>query len=133
MTPTIIPDVLESSASAIAEKVNLIQGFSDRFHIDIIDGLYADNLTIMPEAIKDINFNKLNLDLHLLTEEPIDYVASCATLKDAAGIRVIGQIEHMGSQIDFVTTTHSFRLVAGLALDLYTPLEALTKSVLDQV
>lgn len=98
----------------------------ERVHLDIIDGVFADNLTVMPEDLHTIAFEDLGIDFHLMTEEPIDYIATCADLLEySGGVRVIGQVERMGDLQEFVVTAAEAECEVGLAVNLETPVEAI--------
>ncbi|MCH7951534.1 hypothetical protein IH980_02250 [Patescibacteria group bacterium] len=135
----IIPAILEESVEEVQKKIERVRKFGpapegvgliSRVQIDVIDGEYADNLTAMPSDLVDIDFGVLNLDFHFMTEEPVDYVLECSELhKTTSDVRVIGQVERMGSQEDFVKEAEHFGCQAGLALDLYTPISSLRKNL----
>jgi len=44
----IIPTILTDNIDEVKEKFGLLAGQVDRVQIDIIDGKFADNLTIAP-------------------------------------------------------------------------------------
>jgi ribulose-phosphate 3-epimerase len=47
----------------------------DCFHIDIMDGHFVPNITIGPGVVKDIRrITRLPLDVHLMIEQPLDWV-----------------------------------------------------------
>jgi ribulose-phosphate 3-epimerase len=48
----------------------------DFFHIDIMDGHFVPNITFGPDILRDIRkLTKLPLDVHLMIEEPFDWVS----------------------------------------------------------
>lgn len=126
----IIPDVLEVDVSDIAQKVELVKESFERFHVDIIDGLFVDNLTVSLGDLKGIDFGELKLDLHLMVDDPVAWVEECVELKPG---RVIGQIERMGSQREFVDWVKGYEVGVGLAVDLYTPVSSIEMEVLSDV
>jgi ribulose-phosphate 3-epimerase len=97
--------------------------------IDIIDGVFADNKTVEPSVLSNIDTN-LKLDFHLMVDEPINWVEKCA---DAGVDRIIGQIEKMSSQVEFVGKVTSAGLKVGLAIDLGTPVSKLDSLVLNNL
>lgn len=127
----IIPGILEHSVDQVMAKVALLPATVSRIHLDVIDGVFADNLTPLPSDYREIEFGKRLIDFHLMVEEPVDYVSDCANLKArAGGIRVIGQVERMGKQAEFVTLAQGLKCGVGLGLDLYTPVSAIERQVL---
>lgn len=127
----IIPTILESSVSALMEKVKKVKSRTDRIQIDIVDGVFADVLTVSPTDVLDVDFGKLAVDLHLMTEEPVNFLDECADLHTrVTRLRVIGQIERMSNQGNFIDEAHNLNCSAGLALALYTPLSSVRPKVL---
>ena len=93
--------------------------------IDIIDGLFADNVTITPADLAEIDFGELSCDLHLMTEEPLDFVYEAIDQKSQVPFRaMIAQVERMSRQADFLQIVRSNTWQPGLSLNLYTPIEA---------
>jgi ribulose-phosphate 3-epimerase len=105
--------------------------------VDIIDGLFADNITLTPLDLHEVDFGEMSCDLHLMTEEPLDYVYEAIdsntvnydeAKKDVITTKVpvraiIGQIERMSNQQDFLQAVKGQNWQAGLSLDLYTPID----------
>lgn len=94
--------------------------------IDIVDGIFADNHTFTPQDLVDVDFGNLQIDFHLMTEEPMDYVweleEHCRHLPIRA---VFGQIEKMTYQEAFLEEVKKQEWRAGLALNLFTPIESI--------
>lgn len=113
----IIPGILEEKWSDIEKKINLIKSFAKTVHIDIIDGKFAANTTFLdPRPFKKYS-QDLFLELHMMVDEPIDYLKSFA---QAGFKRFLGHVEMMSSQNDFIAKAQTFG-EAGLALDGPTP------------
>lgn len=130
----IIPGILESSVSAIQEKVNRLKGLVDRVHIDVIDGMFADNVT--PDAVDllDVDFGELAVDLHLMVEEPINIIDDAVALRErVSSLRLIVQIERMSNRHEFVREARKARCDVGFALDLYTPISSIEPELLEQL
>ncbi len=123
-----IPEA-QSQVMAIASvpKIRTVQ-------IDIIDGQYVDNVTITPSDLPEIDFAEMSCDLHLMTEEPLDFLHEAIALRESIPVRaVIGQIERMSHQRDFLLSVKEQNWVPGLSLDLYTPIEEIDEDVWDTV
>lgn len=124
----IVPTMLVSTPEEWQERVERIRGVFDRVQIDVIDGKFAET--------KTLNFSQMTgaenfqLDLHLMVEEPINWVEKCRRLN--AGW-VTGQIEWMSDQMKFVEMVKMGNMKAGLALDLDTKLDQLDKTVLSEI
>jgi ribulose-phosphate 3-epimerase len=128
--PAILSDSLEF-VQAELERFSALQPRPQAVQIDIIDGQFADNITIESGAITELNTHGIPLDLHLMTVEPIEQ------LEEFWGNRqirtIIAQIERMSSVKDFVAAVQEGGWHAGLSLDLYTPVEALAEENLDGI
>ena len=117
----IIPGILEKDFSEIQKKIELVSSFSKTIHIDIIDGKFADNTTVLdPESFKKYA-GDFFLEVHLMVEEPINYLEPFAK---SGFKRFIGHVEKMSSVTDFVAKAEDLGEV-GLALDLPTETESL--------
>ena len=109
----IIPGILEKDWDSIEEKLKHILTFTNIAHIDIIDGKFVNNKTFLDPAPFKKYSDRIFLEVHLMVEEPADYVEQFA----AAGFRrFLGHIEHMSSQAEFVELAKKCGEV-GLALD----------------
>lgn len=122
----IIPAILTTDIREVEEKLTRAEGIVRRVQIDIIDGVFAENRTIEPSALEVVETD-LSLDMHLMTKEPIDWVERAAR---GGADRIIGQIEMMASQVEFVGKAVEIGLQVGLAIDLNTEIEALDPVVL---
>ena len=125
--PTILTDNMaeaQQQLDAVAGKVRTVQ-------IDIIDGQFADNLTLEPLDFLTLNFHDLKADAHLMTVDPIQDVIELAQLPNLR--HIVGQIERMPSQEAFAEHVWSYKKGAGLSLDLYTPLEEIDETLLDKL
>lgn len=112
----------------LAKESNLLEAIQ----IDIVDGIFADNHTFTPQDLVDIDFGDLQIDFHLMTEEPMDYVWELEEHCKELPIRsVFGQIEKMSYQSAFLEEVKKQDWKAGLALDLYTPIEAIDEDSWD--
>ena len=102
------------------------EGKIDRIQVDICDGQFADYKTVGPEVFKDLNL-KSKRDFHLMVKEPVNWVEKCARV---GADRIIGQIEMMTSQPEFVKKVQEVGCQIGLAIDIETPIEQIDDSIL---
>lgn len=126
----IVPAVLESSVEAVQEKVDRLKGVSKVVGVDIVDGVFADNLTISAEDLRDVDFSELEVEVQLMTEYPIELLGA---LSGAGVSRVFGHVERMGSKEEFIKTAIDLVIKPGLALDLYTPVEEIDRDLWDKL
>jgi len=121
----VIPAILTTDIREIEEKIGLAEGLVKRVQIDVLDGVFAPNRTIDPAFLERIETD-LDLDFHLMTKEPADWVERA--VRGGAG-RIIGQIEKMESQLDFVGKVQEVGPSVGLAVDLETRISELDPAV----
>lgn len=115
----IIPGILEKEWEAIERKIEIVRPFATSLHIDLLDGKFAPNISFMDPKPFAKYAHDFVLEVHMMVEEPVQYVDSFA----AAGFqRFIGHIEQMSDQAAFVAKGQLLGEV-GLALDGPTPVE----------
>jgi ribulose-phosphate 3-epimerase len=122
----IIPSILTNDPNELKEKLERCEGLVDRVHIDIIDGIFAKNKTIDPSALSDLE-TELKLDFHLMVKEPVNWVEKCVR---GGADRIIGQIEYMRDQVEFVGKVQEVGASIGLAVDLKTDIGKLDPVIL---
>lgn len=123
----LVPAILAKTTEQYRTTLSKARRLTDRFHIDIIDGKYVDNLTVQPRDIQKQIDNKM--DMHLMVEDPFWYAQQCVKLNPHI---VIVQLESSGDIIkalEFVTK-NGFR--AGISFNPNTDVESL-KKYLDMV
>ena len=130
--PAILTDSLKQVRAEL-DAVGEIEGI-EVFQVDVIDGNFADNLTVTPVDLTEIDFGQEQIDLHLMVEEPLDYVYEAIGHKDALPIRaVIAQVEKMSHQRPFIEEVKQNQWKVGLSLDLYTPLESIDEASWEEI
>lgn len=122
----IIPAILTDDISELTSLETRAEGVVERIQIDVIDNKFAANSTVDPAVLKNI-ITILNLDFHLMVKDPIDWIEHCVQAKNN---RIIGQIEFMQSQKDFIKKVQDAGSLAGLAVDLATGINKLDQDVL---
>lgn len=125
----IIPAILTGSPEELRLLLSKAEGVVERAQIDIIDGVFAANKTIDPSALENIDTN-LKIDFHLMTKEPVDWVEKCVR---GMADRIIGQVELMSNQVEFVGKVQEVGASVGLAIDLDTPVSKLDSAILNSL
>jgi len=131
----IYPALLSDSRSELQRQLDLIgQQCSSELvslvQVDVIDGKFADNVTLTPSDLPDLNWGDLQLDIHLMVEEPLDYVYELIDVKNQLPIRgVIAQVERMTNRDLFLEEVEKNGWLPGLSLDLFTPVDELETQV----
>jgi len=115
----VIPGILEQTWPEIERKLELIKPFAKTVHIDIIDGVFANNKTFLdPQPFKKYS-NDFFFELHMMVAEPINYLKPWG---EAGFKRFLGHIEKMSNQEEFIQTAKQFG-DASLAIDGPTRIE----------
>ena len=123
----VVPAILTSDPGELTKFLALVEGVVKRVQVDIIDGDFVENKTIDPEVFEHVD-TELLVDFHLMVKEPKNWVERCAR---AGADRIIGQIEMMSSQEEFVGKVQEVGAYVGLAIDLDTPVENLENSIIN--
>ena len=123
--PAILTDDLDEAKDMLFESESKVS----RVQIDIIDGEFANNTTIVPEDLAKIK-TKLLLDYHLMVDEPVNWVERCVR---GQADRIIGHIEKMKDQKEFIEKVKENGLGVGLAIDTNTPISDIDTEVLNKL
>lgn len=98
----------------IKEQIEILNERADFFHVDIMDGHYVKNITLSPSFIEAINkITKLPIDVHLMTENPQDFIEELARVKttyicphaetiNKDAFRVIKKIKDVGCKVGII-------------------------------
>jgi ribulose-phosphate 3-epimerase len=125
----IIPTILTNSPQEAMDKLASLEGLIDKVQIDIIDGVFANNRTIDPEALLDLE-GTYKFDFHLMVKNPIDWVEKVSRVGANA---IISQIEMMDDQFEYMGKVQEVGALVGIALDLDTPIEKINPEVLGSI
>ncbi len=108
----------------IKNQLEILNKRADMYHIDIMDGHFCKNITLSPDFIRAAGrAAKLPMDVHLMTENPNDwlepvakagatYIAPHAETINTDAFRVLARIKELGCK-------------AGVVLNPATPLQAI--------
>lgn len=124
----IYPAILTDSFEVAQSQLDMVQAHPEieAVQVDIIDGFFADTLTVSPLDLATMDFGQLKCDLHLMVDEPLDFVFEATALKDQIPIQsIIAQVERMSWQSEYLQEVRRYGWKVGLSLDIYTPLEAI--------
>jgi ribulose-phosphate 3-epimerase len=118
------PSILAANFSKLAEEVKEVeQAGAKLIHIDVMDGHFVPNITMGPivvEALRPVT--KLPLDVHLMIENPDNYIESFAK---AGADYITVHVEacpHLHRTIQLI---RSFGVKPGVVLNPHTPIESI--------
>lgn len=126
----IAPSILSADFAKLGnEIVEVEKGGADYIHVDVMDGHFVPNITIGPlivEAIRPIT--KLPLDVHLMIENPDQYIEAFA--KAGADIITVHveACRHLHRTIHLIK---SFGVKAGVVLNPATPVDTIQHIIAD--
>lgn len=124
----VYPSLLTDDEATFKHQLELVKGWPQIsvVQVDVVDGLYADNLSLNPIDLTVFEFADKKIDFHLMSVEPVEELVELKNLKDHLPIRsVMAQVEKMSSQAEFIQSVKAEGWQVGLSLNLYTPLEAI--------
>jgi len=130
------PAILTESIEIFKQQLDLVRMHpqAPEIHIDVVDGFFANNMTLTPLDLIDLNFDGLEIYLHLMVNEPLDFVFEAISIKERLPIKgVVAQIERMTYQSEYIQEVKRHGWKIGLSLDLHTPLEAIDVNSWDQL
>ncbi|MDX2478892.1 MAG: ribulose-phosphate 3-epimerase [Desulfuromusa sp.] len=120
----IAPSILSADFSRLGEEITAIDhAGADYIHVDVMDGHFVPNITIGPLVVDAIRpVTKLPLDVHLMIENPDQYIAGFA--EAGADIIVVHAeaVRHLHRTIQLIK---SLGKKAGVSLNPATSLSCL--------
>lgn len=120
----IVPTILTNDLEDFSLKLRRLEGVCNRVQIDVIDGKFFGNKTLDLELLKDLHEeSSLKVDLHLMVEEPQNWITRCLELLPD---RIIGHVEKMSNPTGFISEVIESGVGVGLALDLDTPADIIS-------
>lgn len=126
----IAPSILSADFSKLGEEIKDVEkGGADYIHVDVMDGHFVPNITIGPlivEAIRPVT--KLPLDVHLMIENPDQYIEAFAK---AGADYITVHVEACKHLHRTIAHIKSFGVKAGVVLNPATPIEMIQHIIED--
>lgn len=125
------PSILSADFAHLADNVQAVaEGGATLLHVDVMDGHFVPNITIGPPVVASLRkVTRLPLDVHLMIEEPDQYIpafvdagADWISVHQEACIHLHRTLEHI---LDH-------KVIAGVVINPATPVQMLD-DVLDMV
>jgi len=123
---SVIPSILTSDINEAKELLTRCESVVEKVSFDIVDGKFADNKTITPDLLEDVE-TELKMDYQLMVVGPIEWIERCVRGKAQS---IIGHVEQMSDQTEFVGKVRKVGAHVGLGVDLKTPLSVIDKEIL---
>lgn len=127
----IAPSILAADFAKLGEEVQEVEkAGADLIHVDVMDGHFVPNITFGPLVMDAIRpLTKLPLDVHLMIENPDQYIEAFAKA-GASYITVhVEACPHLHRTLQLI---RSFGVKSGVVLNPHTPIESILH-VLDEV
>lgn len=130
MSLIIAPSVLSSDFANLQRDVEMINNSdADWFHVDVMDGVFVPNISFGFPVIKAIKKHaKKPLDVHLMIENPDDYVAE---FKESGADILTVHYEACTHLHRTIQNIKANGMQAGVALNPHTPIELLENVIED--
>lgn len=125
----IVPTILTNDPIDFETKINKISGLVERVQIDVLDGIFLPEKTVDLEMLGQIE-SRLRFDIHLMVNKPEEWVNRC---KNVLADTVIGQVEMMEDQENFIIKVTEAGMEVGLGVDTKTPIEAISEESLQNL
>jgi ribulose-phosphate 3-epimerase len=126
----IAPSILSADFSKLGEEIKDVErGGADYIHVDVMDGHFVPNITIGPLIVDSIRpITKLPLDVHLMIENPDQYIEDFAKA-GADYITVhVEACHHLHRTIHLIK---SLGVKAGVVLNPATPVQLIEPIIED--
>ncbi|MDO8660624.1 MAG: hypothetical protein Q7K43_01925, partial [Candidatus Woesearchaeota archaeon] len=124
----IVPAVLTQSKDEVLRKAKMAELYSSRFHIDIEDGLFVPEQTIMFNFMDYLN-TKARVELHLMVRNPLSIIQQLLTQKHKPSL-VIFHKEACRTQAEvnyLIEHLHKHNIQASIAISPETKVSAIEK------
>ncbi|MFV0407577.1 MAG: D-allulose 6-phosphate 3-epimerase [Propioniciclava sp.] len=107
-TPTFSPSLMCMDLLNAQTEVDILNRRADAYHVDLMDGHFAPNITLSPDLIKALNkHGSLPVDVHMMVTTPTDWIELLADAGatwisphaetiNVNAFRVINQVEKLG-------------------------------------
>jgi ribulose-phosphate 3-epimerase len=114
------PSILSADFAALGDAIGKVSQDADIIHIDVMDGHFVPNMTIGPPVVASLSgCSKLPLDVHLMIENPIQWIEPFAASGADALVIHAEACTHLLRALQQITAAGC---TAGVAVNPGTPL-----------
>ena len=124
MSIEIAPSLLAANFGALNQEIETLnKSKATLLHLDVMDGSFVPNISFGPVVIEAVAKScNLDLDIHLMIEDPDRYIADYAAFKPKYISVHEEACRHLDRSIDYI---ESFGISAGVAINPHTPVSKL--------
>lgn len=125
--PTFSPSLMCMDLLHAAEDVEILNRRADAYHVDLMDGHFAPNITLSPDTVKALSAHgSLPMDVHMMVTRPTRNRNNTNML--ALGARVVGvdlarMIARMWLEAEYEGGRHQRRVNQIAATEAGLPIE----------
>lgn len=108
---SVVPTINSTTPEDYAARIDRVKPFATRIHVDICDGVFADNRTVGLSQVYDID--GVPMDLHLMMSHPEGQIENIISLQPNL---VIVHFEAVGDTTELFRQLHEMGIHVGLAI-----------------
>lgn len=109
------PSIIAADFAHLADQLGLVAPFSQRWHVDVMDGHYVPNLTIGPMVVEAIaSVSDIPQDVHLMITNPAE---TWEWYAKAGGTRIAFHPETVPDPVALLREMKSAGIAPGLAVN----------------
>lgn len=124
----VIPTIIAKDFQELREKIKRVEPYVEWAQLDVMDGKFVDNLTWDKSADLEKLEIKLNLEVHLMVENPENMIGEWI---ESRAKRLIVHFESSRKIKEVIKRIKDANLGAGLAINPQTPIEVVDDFILD--
>lgn len=114
----IIPSILVKTREEVVDKIIKAEGFVERVHLDIADGIFVPNITVSEfDELGSIE-TKLGMDVHLMVSKPENHIAKWL---ETPVDRFVFHVESTERAQDIINKIKESERAVGMAVNPKTP------------